>query len=469
MASKPNKKSAARLSRTKKLNRTVRLLGHENPEVRETAWKQIHKTIRNTEGVVNDKLVQDLLNHQVAEKQADVWRVAAETISQAYLKLAELHRQAPQARDALTEPASLGEWFWGEFHGPSSVLRVADPTRLRRDEEAVIAIARWLPCTEFPHTDFPCVDLGGFRPTVWKLDSVGALCFVGRLYLYGAEAVRSWGMEGPVARRRFGMDFPPPGLKRGELHPVYHSIVARDGAPSGETPPHRTGDSQGERTDYGLVRRYHVVWAGRTHPVIQIAGCSTLGTLGAAHFATHELYSQRPNGKPWPLPSKIRGDSQLEALIEATAKIKGSELGWKLTNTRVLDLRIDDYIWNEAALAWRRRPHEVIVVDRSRCSDKRRWRDEPDKVRILVDDSEMTLRPASENRKLVIQLCVFAEQHGGKVSLKELGQQTWIWNDSKPREVRYVRSRLNNPLKAFGGCVEIRDDACYINAKVRIE
>jgi hypothetical protein len=462
-------------------------LDDSDAEARIALWTEITDIIRTRPGALTKELVALLLNAQRSEEQRGdrVWRTAAAAISYAFFEMAFAqgeHSESPAGRNTATsapddalalplgawpDPESLGCWLWSDFKDRSLVLRVADSDRLKRDEDAVIVIARWLPHLQFPLTEFLWVDPGGFAPTAAKLDTVGAICFVGRLCLFGPEAVRWWGAVKPAPCHRFGMGVRPENLRRGELHRRYHSIV--DTLPgSARKKFHRTEDKAGIRRDFGLVQRYFIEWAGKYHPVIHIAGCSSLGTLAAAHFATHVLFSPRPNGELWPLPPNIKKDSRFEALIEATAELEGSELGWRLVNTKILDLRVDNHVWSDEEGIWRQDRDSHIVIDLRKCSRGRGYRKEPQNATIQVNGEEKEFKPKSENRRLCLELCMRAKRGEGKVSVEELRKDTWIWNRGKIKKPADVRNRINYVLRQLGSPGVIRDGICHVNAKITV-
>jgi hypothetical protein len=411
-------------------------------------------------------LVSRLLSLQSNETAYEVWRTAANTISEAFLRMSKTVEPPAPGQLVLD---GLGGWLWRDFRKTSRVLRVADPERLRRDEDAVIEIARFLPLEYL--TEFTSVDpASGFTPLLADFDAVEALCFVGRLCLYGEDAVKTWCVTKRTPRFLFGMDFRPDGLAQGVLHPQYHSVVLNAGEADPE-PLYRTTQTDHSRTDYGVIRRYVVDWGGRCRVVIHIAGCSSLGTLGAAHFAACTLCKHGASGKPLPLPPQVDEQSHLEALVEVTADTRCSELGWRLRKLQLLDLRMDGFVWDEDEYSWQVPTPDVITVVFADAETRRAsWTNEAErdetKVEILVDGQKVPFRGRSENRRLCIALCILASKQNGQVQLSQLGEDTWIWNDRAPKKTAYVKTRLSNLQRHLGNSLVVEHDTCRVSPKI---
>jgi hypothetical protein len=444
------------------IQKLVESLSHPNPQVRVTAWHNLGQVFRVTPGSASTGLVSRLLSLQFHETDQHVWRTAANTISEAFLRM---DRTAPVPSEP--ELDGLGEWLWSDFREPSRVLRVADPERLRRDEDAVIEIARSLPLAEFPRTEFVCVDPGGFAPLLADLEDIKALCFVGRLCLYGAEAAKSWGVT-EIPKYRFGMDSRPPGLPSGELHPEYHSVRTHAGG-SGAEQRYKTTQIRDTRTDYGLVRRYVVQWGGRCRVVIHIAGCSSLGTLGATHFAANTLFQRGMDGNRLPLPPRLGQKSQLEALVQVTANVRRSELGWRLNELKLLDLRTGEFDWDQDEYCWHRPTYDLITLVFPDDSAKRAYRDNERRVEILVDNRPARFRGSSENRRLCLALVVLASSRDGHIELDQLAEDTWIWKDGARKSIAHVKSRLSSLQRHLGRSLDVDETSCRLIPSVRIE
>ena len=247
----------------------------------------------------------------------------------------------------------LADWLWRDFRQPSIVLHVADPRGLRRDDQALMQIARALPHSAYPGVQFQPVQPGQLQSPETLPEDVQALCFVRQLWHFGPDAVKTWGAPAHLGRCAFGDDMRPADLKPGQIEAKYHSIGLRSGE-SGDVYWYRTYEDGTTRTDYGLVRRYIVSSRPRPSVVVSVAGCSSLGTLAAAAFAADILVRPDANGNPLPVPPSISHSSFMETLIETNATLAGSKLGWRLNHVNIVDMRVDDFQWNAEAQQWRR-------------------------------------------------------------------------------------------------------------------
>ena len=457
-----------------------------NPVVRAEHWRAIANRLRETRNAIigpfPEPLADKLFNIYDNEANEKVERAATRMMVR-FTFLMRLERPPYTSR-------GLGDWLWERFHSPSWVMRVSDPKRLRRDEEATISIARSLPYDEFDAARFVCIDDEGYAPPLSQLDGVRALCFVGRLCLFGEQAVKDWDDRTGLSQYRFGMDFRPSDLARGQLHDEYHSIVR-----SSDGKVWRTSEAHGVRKDFCMIRRYVATRGGEEIVVVHIAGCSSLGTQGGARFAAHTLVYPNAADKTLPVPDGIDGRSHFEALIQVTARIAGNELGWEIADTKLIDLRVDDSVWDSTRWEWKKQGVKTITVVFPSKSAKRSYRQQYDKVKFLVDGKAANLEEDSFNRRLSLALLMAASKSDDRiVSLEQLSKEDWIWNGGTPqlrngnrqkgrpgtrndkskspdKKVQYLKSRINNPAlkKWFGDSFEIEGDTCRVLPDIHIE
>ncbi|HBO43039.1 MAG TPA: hypothetical protein DD670_03715 [Planctomycetaceae bacterium] len=431
-------------------------------ESRMGAWENLKAGLDSFRGKISKELARELGKIYMVEKDEGV-AVFASRIVPLVVLWSEL---GTPVRLANNPPKVLSDWLWHDFRHPSHVLRVADPGRLRRDEDAVIEIARSLSRAEFPHTEFLCVDSRGFAPEMAQLERVVALCFVGRLSLFGRDAVHSWSGARPW-HYRFAMESRPKDLKRGELHPQYHSLV-RDGAKNDGEAVYRTEETNSRRIDYGLIRRHVVSSSGRSVVVVQIAGCSSLATRAVAHFAAYTLFFPGLNRKLIPTPPGIHAESHLEALIQVEAKTEGSEFGWSMQELRLLDLRVDNFRWNEDEFRWVPASRATINVTFPNVAARRSPFGRMSEIKIRIDDAPAGFRADSENHRLFLALCMAAAEQEDGVTLDDLGNNRQIWDDNSAKDAAYVTRRLRSikrlrDLYAIDGCV------CRMLSDIRLQ
>jgi hypothetical protein len=440
-------------------------LDHDEPEVRKGLWTQLAAKLRALPGPLPLGSLRRMTDRMAEERDYGLLRPAIVAIVRALVS----QLSTPGPAHESDAPKCFGKWFWKEFHYPSRVYRIADPGRKRRDEEATICMARLLSHRDYPKTLFRCEEPDHFAPQDADFKDVAAVAFLGRLGLYGPEALKSWQDDRHRWRYSLREQSRPADLPRGEVDPRYHSVTV---APRGGTPqpPYVTEQDDRTRTDYGLIRRYVISWNGRSRVVIQIAGCSSLGTLAAAEFASRILLSPEWDGRLIPLPPAIHDKSRVEALVRVTAGLQGSASGWTLGDLSILDLRVDNHVWDEEAYAWRLTPHEVVTIEFDSEDARRHYQCEVPAAEILLDGDKARFNRGSENQRLCLALFMLGAGQAATVGLDELAAQAWIWNDALPKDAGHVRRRLRNPhfQQQIGADFEIEGAHCHLRPKIEV-
>ncbi len=458
----------------KRITKCLAKIGEANPQVRKEGWDSLRDNFRKNRCSIHRDVFMHLLELSYGEKELSVRSAAFHTILAGIPQLVHRLRDGespavatPQEPSTTPTSGGLGEWLWSPLHQQSLVLQVADRHRLRRDEDAAIELARHLGRSGFPRTHFGRV-IGGFAPVMADLEGTAAICFVGRLSLYGERAVVIWDLPDAKPRYRFGGGFSSERLAKGLLDPEYHAFV-QDDERTGETWI-RAEDANGVRTDYGLVRRYMVSWNGQWFVVIQVAGCSSLGTLAAACFAANTLFQPGRNGGLVPVPPGIKCESRLEAFVRAKADLADSEIGWKIRDCELLEMRVDDYVWDAAAFRWRLKRREITLEFREGTRPENYRSQTKPNVEIYLDTRRVKFRKGSENQRLAIELFMLASRQNNQLNLNQLGRQTWIWKDQEAKDANYVRNRLRGRLRhLFDESVVIDGDTVHVTPEIRIK
>ena len=172
------------------------------------------------------------------------------------------------------------------------------------------------------------------------------------------------------------------------------------------------------------------------------------------------------------MPPKVKPDSRLEALLEVTADTARSTYAWEPSTMRPLDLRLDEYAWNEGVYDWdHRTAKRLIVLYKGRAGSNF----DNDAVNdVLLDGKPSRTKKDNENFRLLVAICRQAHAHRGCIDIQELADDSWVWSQrAKSRHGdwnRYVRVRLRN-LKKYhlGQALLISEDECYLTAKVRCQ
>jgi hypothetical protein len=163
------------------------------------------------------------------------------------------------------DPKSLNEWFWVPFLRPAIVLGLWHLITRGCDDLAQLMLSRYLTPERFPRCLFqPVVTSNPSWQRILPAHPAGSYCFVGRMGLYGREAMKRWGK--PARPLRFAFpDYPAwhgDPAKKKKLDPRFHYVIER-------VPGHKpirwraTQDENNVLTDYAIVQRYTVTEAGR--------------------------------------------------------------------------------------------------------------------------------------------------------------------------------------------------------------
>ena len=464
-----------------------------NPEKRKEAWDRVHRILISGRTNMPYEIMRKLVDLKSLEEVHRVFRAADRALSVTILSETPVVSPGPPppadaeppAPKTQAEPAQrktkapksgvlvhsgdirLCDWAWQAFCGPSLVVRVADPEKRRRDEEAVIELARRLGWQDYPATRFVRVGLGEFALPVKELE-VDGVCFVGRLGLYGPQAVCAWTMQD--ARFRFGTEDRPDWLQPGHLDREKYHVILED-LRDDEPLRYETGDDEdNQRTDYGLVQSY-VVWLNnRQIRVVVCAGSSSLGTLAATYWAGHDLFLANQEGKFMMLPERVKADSRLEALVKVTADSSRSTYTWELGNVKLLHLRLDGYVWNQQEFDWDRRTAKRITVLHE-CSAGRDFSNSA-VIDLLLDGDPSRMTKSKSSFRLLVAICRLAHDNGGRVDIRKLAAHEWIWGKAvkhvDDKWLHYVRTRVWNLKKHhLGQAIVIGDEQCVLLADVR--
>ncbi len=326
----------------------------------------------------------------------------------------------------------LADWLWEPFKKPSAVFGLLDPNH-PRDDEAKILLARSMGFQEYPKTEIHLVHLGDSKlGELLCAQHCQAVCLIGRLSLYGDEALSRW--SNPEPRFRFPPGPRPEDLEGGMLSDHYHYISDLNYPPR----KYATKQADGCRTDYGLVQRY-TINAG-THDVVVVtcAGASSLGTLAATRWAAVDLrHPIRVGGHPMPAPASANDDSHLEVLLEVTAEGTACTWAWKPNQVKLLGVYLDQMYWSADKRDWQAKPPRRITIvvdsrDRGRASA------------ILFDRKEAGLRKGTQMFRLLAGMCLRGyDPRTGEVDVDRMGRDALIWDDGKLMTGAQVRRHLS--------------------------
>jgi len=386
----------------------------------------------------------------------------------------------------------LGEWLFEPFLQKSAVISVYDAEKYRRDEHAELFLGRRLSFDRNRPTEFIHFSAADPRAHLTLPNrSFKAVCVVGRPGLFGEQwflpLIRYPSIPGgdPQAAEalRFGFDVHhrSPDLPHNQIDPAYHHLVERKG--DGATELLHTVDDGRSRRDFGLVQRYSVEIGGQSTVIVVVAGASSLGTLGAAQWATLALFPDPDDPESddavIPLPDALRSEAKrtdarrtdakrpetkrpaarMEALVQVTAD--STQGAWESPNVELLKLSIDDETWSPADRRWLPTPpDEVTLVYRDK-----------NLTRILFDRLPHAFGNPSQMSALTKALAEAAGQGRAQWSLDELRADNAAWGlkadaprieaDTAAGQLRLLRQRH------LGTALAVEGDQVYWRCRVR--
>jgi hypothetical protein len=330
------------------------------------------------------------------------------------------------------------------------VLHASGPGYKRRDAEAVQHVARRLSFKDSPATDFRPLPVGekGWQEFT-TTEPVEAICVVGRLGLLGQEAVAV--LENREARFRFVQQERAKGVLTDTVRQSYHIHEYVDGRNVNE---YRPLDRPGGRTDYGIVQLYRKFVGTRHVTVLLCAGCSSLGTMGAALWLARDLGrpTDTADGRtPIPQPPSLGPHPTMEALVRSVC-VPNSRI-WRPAKIDLLGLYVDHYQWSNSEMKWLDIQPHVIELQMQQGKP----------TLLKIDGTPAGFQPESQNFRLAVRVVQQAHENNGVVDTVALANDVWIWGKSiDPSLVKQKLHRFSlTKLISFGH--EIR-----LNAQVRI-
>lgn len=434
------------LDRLRSKNRSERLI----------AWRELDREPEAAHYVLSGSDRQQLAAILIDEDDDGVHRRGSDTLlAYSSCGYAEQLADAGGASSAPPRPRTLDEWLWNDFHKPSAIFRVSEQGYHRRDADAVEILARRLGIKEFPGVNFHPLPLhtDGWRRLTTE-QAYKTIGIVGRLGLFGDQAETD--LQWKDARFRFLRQTPPSSYKAGDELKQYYRLQEFEGEQV--VRHYDTQDRGGYRVDYGIIQKYPVFLGTHWITVLLCCGSSSLGTVGAAHWAAIDLAiaQDQVTGAPISLPRTIASNSCLEALLRTTGASQTDI--WRPSTIELLGLYVDHYQWSPADLQWRDIQQHTLEL---------RLR-EGKPVALLIDGVNANLNRDSQNFRLAAKLVLIASQNTEHaVDIKRLACDREIWDRDDglpPSKTRQRLSGLNQKLK---GILSIQDRV-MVNAEITV-
>jgi hypothetical protein len=429
-------------------------LAQGNDLQRRLAWEDLINQPEVSHGLLTVEDRQQLHDVLRAEEDDDL-RLRAMVVMLRYGTVA-----SPAEIQAKATIKTLDGWFSQLFDKRSALYGITEMNFARRDEDALVHVARRFPPWLFPDTDVNRVLLSDNSWQQALEDHVyDSILLVGRLWLFGDRAIERLQCPHPEPHLMFPEKQRPAWLEPGKLDPNFHCIreqTFENGEPVTRT--YQTGDGDDRfRTDYGIVQVYPVFYGSRQITVVVCAGCSTLGTLAAARWLTYDLGPGRnTKGNLIPAPRGIKDTSRMEALVKASAPITTS--AWQPSGgIELCRLYVDDQVWSREHWQWQNTKRKELRLTLHNG--------EPDAL--YVDGVKVPLMKGSQNYHLTITL-VMSSQRDASISLKDLANNADIWDGHTltPAKAKQRLRNLNNTI--LRDLLIIADDRVEVNANVTV-
>lgn len=435
---------------------------------RHNAWNRLLALCAQRRLLLTAAHLQTLCEIRMEEDDDGVWRRAVDVVDLLRCLLPDAglpDGAAPPINVAPPlEPAqqpdgqpALIDWVWRPFKRRSAVIGVADPNS-RCDEAALIALARHLSQREFPEAEV--LQFRSHDPAYAEFlftRRSESVCLVGRLGLFGEEAIGRWGNKN--ARFGFLTHVRPPELKPGDVDHTYHCIYEQFA--DGKREHYRTRQGKGRRTDFGIVQRYPVFDGTRQVIVMICAGGSALGTLAAALWAAkHLALPIRADGSLLPAPPHLAPESRLEALVEVTAPTDSCV--WEPRRLLLRKLYVDNLHWLPHDCRWQVDSPQLITL-----AYNGGFSGEP--VAVLFDGARSRLRPKSEMFRLLAAVCLAARHNNGAgVDPAALCDDASIWRGQRPESAEIRRKLAVLKCRYLHDAIAI-DDRVRILARIELQ
>ncbi len=430
-------------------------LHSRNRGERMQAWSELHLEPKASQSVLSRADRMQLAEILSDEEDDGVYRQGADVLRGFSCGFCGEENRRENTLSPAAHKDSLDEWLWTEFHKPSAMFRSSGQGHSRRDADAVEVLARRLGFKEFPLVNFHPLPLraDGWREITTE-QAYKTIGLVGRLSLFGKRAVTD--LQNDQARFRFPRQTPLPSREAKDELRLYHCLHECNGEQI--INEYYSEVIDGTLTDYGIVQHYPCFLGTHWITVVICCGTSSLGTLGAAHWAALDLgLPQDPStGAPITLPKTIGSDSRLEALIRTTS-VSQTHIS-RPSTIELLDLYVDHYRWSPTDHRWYDiQQHEIELGVRN---------GEPVSLKI---DGEMTkMKTGSQNFRLATQVVLrISRSRNHSVDVEKLARDRAIWN-GRELFVTKVKQRLHNVNRqALKGTLTI-DQRVKINAAITI-
>jgi len=438
--------------------RLCKLLQASDTETKRKYWEELparHELRRFTRQEI--RVLRDLAS---AEKDPEIARYAALSFFAAFAI-----GGGPAAERQPEKPAEkLADWLFEPFRDApagnhhSLVLSVCDRHYLR-DVQAQVEIARLLPLERYPLTNFRHV---AHEHPDWGNAGLGqalGVCFIGRpLMFQNCKLIEAFPTDLRFSIVPPESDKTPESGKKEDFH-----CVAQNRPKAGAL-RYTTAEDETHRHDFAIVQRFTITSGGRDIVVLVIAGGSSLGTMGAAHWisrypwtkATRDRHASVAGLGTVGRSTRVDRSMRFEALLKVSARVYKPAKPW------------DPVVVEESLFLQKSRNLLQAPLRVTLGTEKKQLTHAKEVRYLLFDDYEMDFSP--KDNAAVVAFCTKIILDSSRVvRIKDLISDTRVWaNGDCPTEDK-APTFLRDHLQRHSLNITVSGDTISLPPGCRIE
>jgi hypothetical protein len=431
-------------------------LNSQNSEQRQRAWNKLRDLWVITSPILGKEDLGLLMGCLERETDPDAFRAGLMAM---ILYPRQTLVNAPVPGTPIMGPVectgmSLIEWLWLPFQRSSLIFSTAGTQHQLRDETCEFTLGRRL-CYD------RCHDLELVRFPLDNVDwqhrisdgKIKAVCILGRLGLYGPDAVHDLSM--PHSHFQFPIN---ERLQENECPDQVENYRCIREFVAGGVVDHVTNLSNGIGKDYSIVQRHTIILGQHKIALVVCAGTSSLGTLAATQWATKQLAQSTHFSGDLQIttPKSTTVDSRMEALLEVTAKKMPH--GWVSTQVVPKKLFMDNHAWQPELQTW----EEVS----NRCLEIVHTKGEPSSV--LLDGQLVPQRKNSQGFSLLIEMATQKYvSTQSEIDIKQLAANPNIWEGATVTPSKVLKSLTMLKTRFLRSSLELGSNV-FLHPEVRL-
>jgi len=316
--------------------------------------------------------------------------------------------------------------------GRSAVLCICDQQHIR-DVQSLVKLSRFLSQTNYPGTAFYHVPL--INPNWERIGphNLNAICFLGRPGMFrDSQIVQHWEEQ----RRDRIFSFPAltgaPGATTvtERSAETFHNV--RQQRPTAGPFLHKANDSNYRRTDYAIVQRFQINYAGKPLTVVLLAGATSLGTFGATEWVSSHSFNQVMANALEAVGKNLGDSTDCEVLLRVAARKENPPEPWTVETCEPQKLFIDGSM-------------NALCAPRTIAPGM----DGPNIACILFDEDEVRFGTRAQNA--LVAICNAAMRLGNNViPIEKLVTDSSFWpgnNITAPTDIEKAKEFFSSNLR----------------------